>query len=81
MQDVVTRIRLFSLDTLADVLVKAILIVKLSLCEHDSHVLNKKIVMVDLSTGNLALQPLKKAYLHDRHSHRTWQVVRLPPIK
>ena len=49
MQDGVARIKLLSLDTQANVFVKATLIVKFRLCEYDIPCTLEKIVMADLS--------------------------------
>ena len=49
MQDGVTRIRLLSLDALADVFVKATVIVKFQMCEHVIPCALEKIVIADLS--------------------------------
>ena len=56
-----TRIGLLLLDTLANVFLKATLIVKLCMCKHDISCALEKIVMTDLreSIWNLVLQPLK----------------------
>ena len=50
MQDDVTRIRLMSLDALANVFVKATVIVKFWMCEYDIPCALEKIVIADLST-------------------------------
>ena len=49
MQDGVTRIRLLSLDALANVFVKATVIVKFRMCEYDIPCALEKIVIADLS--------------------------------
>ena len=48
-QDGVTRIRLLSLDALANVFVKATVTVKLRMCEYDLPCALEKIVIADLS--------------------------------
>ena len=48
-QDGVTRIRLLSLDALANVFVKATVIVKFQMCEYDIPCALEKIVIADLS--------------------------------
>ena len=48
-QDGVTRIRLLSLDALANVFVKATVFVKLQMCEYDIPRALEKIVIADLS--------------------------------
>ena len=61
---------LLSLETLANVFVKATLIVKLHMCKHDTSCALEKTEIVDLSKSvwSLALQPLK-TYLHYHNAY------------
>ena len=50
MQDGMTRIKVLSMDTQANVFVKATLILKFRMCDYDIPCALQKIVMADLST-------------------------------